>query len=175
MLDLESAIKHCEEVAEEQDKLCKRYNDASGYTQSHNEDIRTIEAKQCEKCAKEHRQLAEWLKDYKRLKDQKPCEGAISRQAVLDLCDKRTKYNIPYEYYEGKKHIRGWDEGKIINFTKLMQLPPVTPQPKTGHWIVLKDEYGDIHEAICSNCDDNGNHKWKYCPNCGVKMEVEIE
>ena len=46
-------------------------------------------------------------------------------------------------------------------------------QPKTGHWITLKDEYGDVHEAVCSNCDKNGNHKWMYCPNCGAKMEVE--
>ena len=47
----------------------------------------------------------------------------ISRQAVLDLCDKSTKYDIPYEYYEGKKYIRGWDEGRIINMTKLKLLP----------------------------------------------------
>lgn len=66
-MTLESAIKHCEEVAEEQDKLCKRYDDASGYTRSHNEDIRTTDAKKCAECAKEHRQLAEWLKDYQRL------------------------------------------------------------------------------------------------------------
>ena len=66
-MTLESAIKHCEEVAEEQDKLCKRYDDASGYTRSHNEDIRTTDAKKCEKCASEHRQLAEWLTDYQRL------------------------------------------------------------------------------------------------------------
>lgn len=65
-------------------------------------------------------------------------EDCISRQAVLDLCDKKTKYDIPYEYYEGKKHIKGWDEGKIINFTKLMQLPPVSPQSRkvwiTTYW-----------------------------------------
>ena len=46
-------------------------------------------------------------------------------------------------------------------------------EQKTGHWITLKDEYGDVHEAVCSNCNKNGNHKWVYCPNCGAKMEVE--
>ena len=44
-MTIEEAIVHCEEVAKEQDKLCKRYDDASGYTRSHNEDIRTTDAK----------------------------------------------------------------------------------------------------------------------------------
>lgn len=66
-MTLEEAIKHAEEVAVEQDKLCKRYDDASGYSRSHNEAIRVTDAKKCEKCAEEHRQLAEWLKDYQRL------------------------------------------------------------------------------------------------------------
>lgn len=47
MLDLESAIKHCEEVAEEQEKA----------------------AKECWKCAEEHRQLAEWLIELKKYRE----------------------------------------------------------------------------------------------------------
>ena len=30
------------------------------------------------KCGEEHRQLAEWLKDYKRLKEQEPCEDVLN-------------------------------------------------------------------------------------------------
>lgn len=60
---IDEAIKHSEEVAIEQNKLCKRYDDASGYSRSHNEAIRTTDAKRCEECAAEHRQLAEWLKE----------------------------------------------------------------------------------------------------------------
>lgn len=85
-MTLDEAIKHAEEVAEEQDKLCKRYDDASGYTRSHNEDIRTTNAKECVKCAEEHRQLAEWLRDYKRLKEQETCEDAINRQPEIIRC-----------------------------------------------------------------------------------------
>lgn len=44
--DLESAIKHCEEVAERLEG-----KDGYAYTDS-----------TCDECAKEHRQLAEWLK-----------------------------------------------------------------------------------------------------------------
>ena len=69
-MTLDRAIKHCEEIAEEQDKLCKRYDDASGYSRSHNEAIRTTDAKKCEKCANEHRQLAKWLKELKQLREQ---------------------------------------------------------------------------------------------------------
>lgn len=68
-MKIDKAIKHCEEIAKEQDKLCKRYDDASGYTRSHNEEIRTSDAKKCEKCADEHRQLAKWLKELKSLKE----------------------------------------------------------------------------------------------------------
>ena len=90
-MELEEAIKHCEEVAEEQVKLCKRYDDASGYSRSHNETIRVDDAKKCEKCADEHEQLAEWLKDYKRLLDQEPCEDAISRQATVEFLRNHAK------------------------------------------------------------------------------------
>ena len=43
-------------------------------------------------------------------------------------------------------------------------------QEITAHWINLVDEYGDIHESVCSRCDGNGHYKHKYCPNCGAKM-----
>ena len=46
----------------------------------------------------------------------------------------------------------------------------VNPQPKTGHWITLEDDFGDVVEAVCSNYNKNGNHKWMYCPNCGIRI-----
>lgn len=72
MKDIDEAIQHCEDVAQQQDMLKGRYDDASGYTRSGNEAIRTSDAKKCEKCAADHRQLAEWLKDYKLLLEQEP-------------------------------------------------------------------------------------------------------
>ena len=65
-MTIDEAIKHCEEVAKGQDYLAKRCDDASGYTRSHNEAIRTEEAKKHCECASEHRQLAEWLRELKR-------------------------------------------------------------------------------------------------------------
>ena len=59
-MTLDEAIKHAEEVAEEQENLCK-VNDPFNFSQP-----------KWEECAKEHHQLAEWLKEYKRLKEQEP-------------------------------------------------------------------------------------------------------
>ena len=77
-MTIEEAIKHAEEVAEENSKsyeewlACKNRGNV-GWSKS---DIEAVDKsiEQCKKCAEEHRQLAEWLKDYKRLKEQEPCE-----------------------------------------------------------------------------------------------------
>lgn len=68
MMTLEEAIEHAEEVAIEQAYLMGRYDAASGYARSGNESIRTESAKECEKCAEEHRQIAAWLKILKSAK-----------------------------------------------------------------------------------------------------------
>lgn len=61
-MTLDEAIKHAEEVAEEYKKKLKVYENI-------NKDraIFTEEEMECKLCAEEHRQLAEWLKDYKQL------------------------------------------------------------------------------------------------------------
>lgn len=53
ILTLDEAIKHCEEVAENQEWLTESYDDDS------------MGAKLCKECAEEHRQLAEWLERLK--------------------------------------------------------------------------------------------------------------
>lgn len=60
MMSLDEAIKHAEEVAEENQAIvdsCDYYGENMA---------------KCEKCAEEHRQLAEWLKELKELR--KRCE-----------------------------------------------------------------------------------------------------
>jgi hypothetical protein len=71
-MTLDEAIKHCEEVAEEQNKLCEQCDRASGYFRSHNEAIRTDDAKKYEKCSQDFRQIAGWLKELKAYKEQEP-------------------------------------------------------------------------------------------------------
>jgi DNA-directed RNA polymerase subunit RPC12/RpoP len=86
------------------------------------------------------------------------CEDAISRQAVLDViaanCIWENEYNLTSSRI--KKAVEG--------------LPPVTPQPKTGHWIKITPS--GIY--MCSECEHNvltGDiDAYHYCHHCGIKM-----
>lgn len=66
-MTLDEAIKHAEEIAEEQE--CRGYCDRSVCVimDENNHNCDECEVVKCRECAKEHYQLAEWLKDYKRL------------------------------------------------------------------------------------------------------------
>ena len=88
-MKLEDAIQHCEEVA----------NDRAGC---------------CEDCAEEHRQLAEWLKDYKRLLEQPPLEkvfgeikAEISRKANSGQWSESTVYGMQKAVAIIDSHISG--------------------------------------------------------------------
>lgn len=80
----------------------------------------------------------------------------ISRQAVLD-----------------KKELIELEDGQsfyCISPEDVETLPPVTPQPKTGHWI-----NGDCKGGNCSICGEYyafypESGDFNYCPNCGAKM-----
>lgn len=93
--------------------------------------------------------------------EQEPCEDCVSRAEVVDELNRL-----------GRNAFK--DDTDYDNFFAFLDsLPSVTPMRKKGKWLVLKDEYGDVVEAVCSCCDANGNHKWKYCHTCGAEMEVE--
>ena len=67
-LTFDEAIKHCLEVAEEQIRLyslCPCPCDGTKDCMS----LKNGKDMGCTKCAADHRQLAEWLTDYKKLRD----------------------------------------------------------------------------------------------------------
>ena len=68
-MTLDEAILHAEEVADYHDRI---------------KQIKAVTLGEC-RCADEHRQLAEWLKELKAYKEQQPCGDAISRKWVLDV------------------------------------------------------------------------------------------
>lgn len=123
------------------------------------------------KVYEEHKLILELL-------EQEPCEDAISRQAVINGID---------NYIEKVQSTGAKDD--FISFEELVvkALPPVTPQPKTGHWISHKEHcenLGVMPSGLgaykwCSNCDCGIDvmewHRtdYNYCPNCGTKMESE--
>ena len=90
------------------------------------------------------------------------CDDAISRREAIEAFQM-------FREYESNRSNKEWvDRIETI----LNQLPPVTPQPKTGHWT------DDGHCSECG-CDVPAyiiDWKWqkdmdaKYCPRCGTKM-----
>jgi hypothetical protein len=162
-MTLDEAIKHCEELVEAHDKLRKRYDDASGYSRSHNEAIRTQDAKKHEKCRQDFRQLAGWLKELKECKEQEPCADAISREAAL-MC-MPGKYIVDLEYKP--------DDIISQHIKRIKALPSVTPKQKTGKWNVLGYDDPSVRMYKCSECHMKITLKFNYCPNCGAKMESE--
>lgn len=121
-----------------------------------------------DECEQNHRQLAEWLKDYKRLLEQDPCENDISREdALMALTGEWTDSTDELIH----KFIR-----------RIRTLPSVTPQPKRGRWMPIEyDGYADGYPVWdkweCSECgwEHSGDKEslTAFCPNCGTKMEVE--
>jgi len=90
--------------------------------------------------------------------EQEPCEDAISRQAVIKCLEKGdTLSSIDH---------------RLID--KIKRLPPVTQEPKTGHWIADVDRWGDVVTTIngykCDKCNAFNSDKDNYCPNCGRRM-----
>lgn len=84
-----------------------------------------------------------------------PCGDCISRQAVLDKMKERD------------------EELSSICPRDIRELPPVTPQPKMGRWIINQDSTGRKY-GECSECTMRQSvGPLNYCPNCGAKMEAE--
>lgn len=80
-MTLDEAIKHCNEVAERlEGKNGYAYTDAT-----------------CEECAKEHRQLAEWLKALKEIWDSGDCNDCRNGQCEWKpKLGQLVRYNCPH-------------------------------------------------------------------------------
>ena len=158
-MTLDEAIKHCEEVANK----CK--------TGHFSERIKAME------CSKEHRQLAEWLKELKAYREQSG--DVISRQSAIFLASD-LKQDLPDDERIADM-VMAHNEGILEYQTQLSLLPSVTPQQRTGRWIEQTDDYyGDIsyrcsacNEVFCLSDGTLAEYEYCYCPNCGAKMEVE--
>jgi hypothetical protein len=84
-MTLNEAIKHCEDVARQKDMESEFHTDNERYTMT--EDERT----ECKKCAVEHRQLADWLRELRALKaDEK--QAGITRKEIEVIAKCRNEY-----------------------------------------------------------------------------------
>lgn len=97
-----------------------------------------------------------------------PCDDAVSREEVLNCLE--------------------WQYPDKTPRTKIMELPPVTPEQRTGYWYpvgmaeAVGGESAQWGSAIayhrCSECDEQAllddfeqEVLSKWCPHCGAKME----
>lgn len=152
-MKIDEAIKHAEEVA----NLCEYEASRYDMTDSYESHVACQEGK----CAEEHRQLAEWLKELKQLREQKPCEDAISRQSML---------NYQQYLYGNMSNEENYELWKFIK-----ALPSVAPARQKGRWIPHRAKYDKTASVYeCSICHkNNGFENSKYCPNCGTEMESD--
>jgi len=99
--------------------------------------------------------------------EQEPCDDVVSRKDIQDYI---AKYLSQYLYEDVRQAVEAID-------TYIGDMPSVTP--KSGKWILTIEDW---NKWTCSNCgyvkrtDIHVNIGWKFCPNCGAKMqEVEDE
>ena len=70
-MTLEEAILHCEEVAERNETFAEKCTEKGGETWG------------CRECAAEHRQLASWLRELKRMRAQGTCEYCVNKNILM--------------------------------------------------------------------------------------------
>lgn len=104
---------------------------------------------------------------------------SISRQAVNTLIDELARAISD----ERCCISRGRSTATIMR--DIYHLPPVTPQPKTGHWEwVQYDGNPNIGNWHCSECNRivcgaitavSPVYAYKYCPSCGADMRGDTK
>lgn len=104
-MTIDEAIKHAEEVAQENDNV-----DESELALMYCDDTECIEnhKARCKECASEHRQLANWLKDYKRLLEQELKTRWIPVSERLPNHDEYIKNNGLFNVSDGNRSCTEW-------------------------------------------------------------------
>ena len=111
---------------------------------------------------------------------QEPCEDCISRQATVERLCKIAEFMNEKRNGLGSPYVMA---ALFIQDNK-DEFPPVTPQPKIGHWIGHREHcenLGVMPSGLgayewCSNCDcgidvrEWHRNNYNYCPNCGCRM-----
>ena len=90
-MTIEQAEKLLDDLATLEELRCKSADDASGYTRSGNENIRTSNAKTHEQHAKEYRQILRYLAEYRLM--QADYENRLKTDMVAMLTEIQTGIN----------------------------------------------------------------------------------
>ena len=100
-MTLDEAIKHCEEVAEEYQASIDSL------------DIVGKGLDECEECAKEHRQLAEWLKELKAIKEVIDNQGDTNNAWIFLEKIEDILYPINEITYDNKGEVKADDKKEV--------------------------------------------------------------
>ena len=175
-MTLDEAIIHCEELADGHDRI---------------KQIKAVTLEEC-KCAYEHRQLAEWLKELKAYKEQTDGD-LISRKQAEECClngwnkdykdiledirklpsaEKTDGDLISLDFMKklGATCIAKRSEtGELVAISSIDNLPSAE---KTAEWKPLDKEKAQYYMFgyVCSKCGAPAKSPTKYCSNCGAKM-----
>ena len=188
-MTLDEAIKHAEEVADKKEREKQKWE----RWLEHDSDNRAVAEKEsCDLCAKEHRQLAEWLKELKQLREQEPKTDSWSIKDVADTFKKHGLIRAQESSGNAidRKLVCAFIDGLISDdgerkkgLEYIRNMPPVNSQSETGHWIQTNEFFINqdgqfIYKFICSECKSlsyfrKSNKKAigaNVCPNCGCRM-----
>ena len=144
-MTLDDAIKHAEEVADSHDRI---------------KQIKAVTLEEC-KCAEEHRQLAEWLRELRQLKKQEFC---VTTRKLSDDELKDFEERIKKERWQ---------------LISVKQDPSVIIPQQPMQVELEADGYSDgelVYDwGKCPNCGwgfENGDKDWEepYCCHCGQKL-----
>lgn len=153
-MTLDEAIKHCEEVAKQQEVKANELYKAKDFEES----------RDCIWCSKEHEQLAEWLKELKKFREQQPYEkfestkdhiyklagdykcwdNRLTEDEAVKLCHilEQEPCEDAISRADVKKYLSAPDANgeRVIYESDLDLLSPVQPKIKTGHWIPVSEK-----------------------------------
>lgn len=131
---------------------------------THEEWVKTVAEEALDEFLFDGKSIREWMQII-------ASEDAISRQAVLDTISELNAISF-YEAQEDSKECY-YEIRQAVE-----DMPSVTPKPKMGHWVKFKEFEDGFYHIRCSECGQfwsaDGHAKvFRYCFNCGAKMEVE--
>ena len=186
-MTIDEAIKHCEEVAR-----LNRETTVLGYNSV---GLQVKPKDECIKCAEEHEQLAEWLKDYKRLLEDRPQGDLTSRRVLKNLIGAKS---IIIKFEKEKRGEWRYSSGVLLSdIYKTIDNAPTVEQElyinaadynvylegykqgkkdferPQGEWIIDGHHIrcNKCNEYICAQDREGCDIPNNYCPNCGAQMK----
>ena len=149
-LTLDDAIKHCLEVAEQNDTQAEKWQKEGGEQWGKT----TV----CRECAADHRQLAEWLMELKDLRAEQNDQYTFIRELMDEL--KEAKWLLKAAV-EDNKNVLTENFGDICQFCKHGSNPTAQcckPHNGSGSWCCENAEWRYADEALALIGEEGENN-----------------